>query len=51
MVGDPVKGLLIVCSVVSVEGYSVYCRAHEAATRTREIKMRYCNCKKRKKIL
>jgi hypothetical protein len=32
-----------------MEGYSVCCRAHEAATRTREIKMRYCNSKKRKK--
>jgi len=51
MVGDPVKGPLLVCIVVSVAGYSVCCTAHEAATRTREIKMRYCNCKERKKTL
>jgi hypothetical protein len=49
MVGDPVKGPLLVCSVASMESYSVCCRAHKAATRTRERKMRYYNSRKREK--
>lgn len=51
MVGDPVKRPLLVCSVVSMESYSVCCRAHEAATRTRERKMRYYNSKNMKNIM